>query len=139
MRILVDTNIFLDVLLEREGLAEKSQAVLDWCENHPGEAWMAWHTLTNLYYIGTKTVGKAKALAFVDEILSVFEICAGDTLAAGAARDLAMPDFEDALQAVAAKGAKVSLIVTRNVNDYRRSPIPAATPESFLRRVSSNK
>lgn len=135
MKILVDTNIFLDVLLEREGLADESQAVLDWCENHPGDAWIAWHTLANLYYIGAKTTGKDEALRFVDEILAVFDICSGDSLAARTARSLPMADFEDALQAAAAQSAGVGLIVTRNQKDYRRSPVPAATPKAFLRRT----
>ena len=132
MKILVDTNILLDVLLEREGLADESQTVLDWCEAHPGDGWIAWHTLANLYYIGVKTAGKKEADRFVDEVLQVLEVCPGDSLAARTARALPIPDFEDALQVAAAQKARLEQIVTRNKQDFRRSPIPAVTPREFL-------
>lgn len=136
MRILIDTNLFLDVLLEREGLVDESQAVLDWCGSPPGDAWLAWHSLANLYYVGAKTVGKRLALEFMDEVLAVFEVCPSDTAAARAARTLSMADFEDALQAIAAQRAGATLIVTRNRKDYRHSPVPAATPAEFLSRYN---
>jgi len=132
VKILVDTNILLDVLLDRESLADESQAVLDWCEAHPGDGWIAWHTLANLYYIGLKTAGKKEADRFVDEILDVFEVCPADSLAARTARSLPISDFEDALQIAAGQKARVERIVTRNKRDFRRSPIPALTPREFL-------
>lgn len=132
VNVLIDTNIFLDVLLEREGLADESQAILDWCESQPGDVWIAWHTLANLYYIGSKIVGKRQADEFVDEVLKAFEICPVDSLAARTARSLPMADFEDALQVAAAQKASVELIVTRNVRDYRKSPIPVMSPKAFF-------
>lgn len=136
MKVLIDTNILLDVLLEREGLVDESQAVLNWCDEHPGDGWIAWHTLANLYYIGLKTAGKKEAEEFVDEVLSVFEVCPADTLAAKTARALPIADFEDALQVAAAQKARAERIVTRNKKDFRRSSIPAVTPRELLAAVS---
>ncbi len=133
MKILIDTNLFLDVLLERETLADESQAVLDWCENHPGDCWIAWHTLANLYYIGAKQSTPKEARQFIDELLDVFEICPADTATARIARVLNIADFEDALQIAAAQKAGVDAIVTRNIKDFRNSPIPPLTPSQFLR------
>jgi len=45
MRILVDTNLSLDVLMARREWLKNSQRVLDWCDRHPGSGWIAWHTL----------------------------------------------------------------------------------------------
>lgn len=132
MKVLVDTNIFLDVLLDRKGLASESQAVLDWCESHPGAGWIAWHTLANLYYIGTRQTNPKEAGLFVDEILAVFEVCTADSATARNARTLNMTDFEDAIQAAAAQKAGLDLIVTRNTRDFRNSPIAALDPVQFL-------
>jgi predicted nucleic acid-binding protein len=132
MRVLVDTNVFLDVLLDRPGLADESQSVLDWCESSSGDAWIAWHTLSNLYYIGAKLVGVNAALGEIDRLLDVFEICPCRTRTARTARNLAMQDFEDALQAAAALEADVEVIVTRNVADFNASPVPALLPSAFL-------
>lgn len=132
MRVLVDTNIFLDVLLARQGLATESQQVLDWFESQPGNGWIAWHTLANLYYVGWKTCGPDKALAAIDEILGVFEVSPTASAEARRARGLGMADFEDALQASAAMAARATYIVTRNTRDLRKSPVKAITPDEFL-------
>jgi len=137
MRALVDTNIFLDVLLAREGLTEESQRVLDWFEENPGDGWIAWHTLANLYYIGSKMVGRAVALDAIDEILSTFEVSPVASTDARRARNLGIDDFEDALQASAAISARAECIVTRNIRDFLQSPIPAVPPQSFLKTVAS--
>jgi predicted nucleic acid-binding protein len=132
MRALVDTNIFLDVLLARKGLADESQKLLDWFESHPGDGWIAWHTLSNLYYVGWKTAGREKALAAIDEILGAFEVCPVASTEARRARNLGMADFEDALQTSAALAARVEVMVTRNTRDFRKSPVKALSPRAFL-------
>jgi predicted nucleic acid-binding protein len=136
MRALVDTNIFLDVLLARQDLADESQQVLDWFDANPGDGWIAWHTLANLYYVGVKTVGRPAALAAIDEILGVFEVSPVGSSEARRARNLGMTDLEDALQATAATAARVDCIVTRNTKDFRRSPIKAMSPRTFLTAVA---
>ncbi|MGC9451127.1 MAG: type II toxin-antitoxin system VapC family toxin [Oceanipulchritudo sp.] len=133
MKALVDTNIFLDVFLDREGLADGSQAVLDFMEAHPGEGWIAWHTFANLYYIGAKLAGRRRTLQEIDAILDVFEVCPAGTAEAKAARLLRIPDFEDALQIAAAQSAGAERIITRNTRDFASSPVPAVSPEAFLR------
>jgi predicted nucleic acid-binding protein len=136
MRALLDTNVFLDVLLARRGLTNESQQVLDWFESQPGEGWIAWHTLANLYYVGCKICGRDKALTAIDEILGVFEVSPTATAEAHRARGLGMADYEDALQASAAIAAHVSYIVTRNTRDFRKSPVKAITPKEFLAAVA---
>jgi len=135
MKVLVDTNIFLDVLLDRKGLTEESQRLLDWCDAHPGDAWIAWHTLSNLYYIGARCSGKSEALAQIDAILNVFEVCPCGSREARAARALPLADFEDALQVAAAMAGDIDWIVSRNKKDFRNSPVPALLPGEFLRKL----
>ncbi len=137
MRALVDTNVFLDVLLARKGLVEESQQVLDWFESRPGNGLIAWHTLSNLYYVGWKTAGREKALAAIDEILGAFEVCPVSSTEARRARNLGMADFEDALQASAAVAARAEYIVTRNTRDFRKSPVKSLTPRAFLALVQT--
>jgi len=101
MRALVDTSVFLDVLLARRGVATESQQVLDWFESRLGDGWIAGHTLANLYCVGWKACGRDKALSAIDEILGVFEVSHTASAEAHRARGLAMTDYEDALQASA--------------------------------------
>jgi len=132
MRVLVDTNIFLDVLMEREPWLDKSLDVINWCEAHPGDAWIAWHSLSNLWYVGAKLVGKKSAGEQIDAILDSFEVAPAHSNAARRARQLNVQDFEDALQAAAALECGAKQIITRNTADYKRSPVTAISPTSFL-------
>ena len=64
----------------------------------------------------------------------IFEISPTDTRSARFARMLPMPDFEDALQVAAAVMVKADFILTRNLKDYKKSPIPVMAPEEFVER-----
>lgn len=59
-------------------------------------------------------------------------VVGGDAEAVRYAASLPMPDFEDAMQAAAARACGARHIVTRNVKDFERSPVPAITPQEAL-------
>jgi len=77
-------------------------------------------------------VGKEAAHGQIDEVSGVFEVTAVDTKGARQARSLNLPDFEDALQAVAAIRCSAEAIVTRNVKDFESSPVQAISPARFV-------
>lgn len=127
MKILIDTDILLDVVLNRPQYADASSQILDWAENHPGAACVAWHTLANIAYLV-----KGNPRAFLRELLSFVIVPGTSTEAARQALELPVADLEDAFQAIAAQSFMADYIITRNLKDYRRSPVPAASPEQFL-------
>lgn len=132
MKILLDTNVFLDVLLERKDWVNSGQAILDWCEANTGSAWVSWHTLSNLYYVGTKMVGAEAAGEFIDTILEDFQVCPVSTETAHISRKLHFGDYEDAMQAACALSAGVDWIITRNIKDFATSPVRAISPDEFV-------
>ena len=127
MKVLIDTNVLLDVALNRQQFVADSAKVLDWAEMNPKQAAIAWHSVANVAYLV-----KQDARAFLAELLAFVEVAAGDT--ATVRQALAMPtnDFEDALQASAAIGFGADIIVTRNTSDYKKLPIIAMTPTRFV-------
>ena len=127
MKILIDTDILLDVALDRAQFADASGQILDWAENHPGSACVAWHTLANVAYLV-----KGNPRAFLRELLAFVIVPGTSTEAARQALELPVADLEDAFQAVTAQSFTADYIVTRNLKDHRRSPIPVASPDQFL-------
>lgn len=127
MKILIDTNVFLDVALNRAEWVVDSAKVLDWAEVNPKQAAIAWHSVANVAYLV-----KQDAREFIADLLTFVEVAAGDT--ATIRQALAMPtsDFEDALQASAAIGFGADIIVTRNTSNYKKLPIAAMTPTKFV-------
>lgn len=132
MKVLVDTNVLLDVALRREPFFATSDAVVRWCENHPGGGFVAWHTLSNLYYVLRKAKGEAAARGFMESVLKIFEVAPTGTPAAKQALRLGVTDFEDALQISAALAAGADVIVTRDGADFASSPVLVQMPEVFF-------
>jgi predicted nucleic acid-binding protein len=130
MKVLLDTNLLIDVALQRKEFFADSAAVVQWAESEPGRAAVAWHSLANLNYLL-----RPDARPFIRDLLDFVEVPATGTDSARQAMGFQMPDFEDALQAAAALAFGATYIVTRNRADYRRSPVPALSPADFLQKI----
>ncbi len=132
MRVLLDTDILIDVALDRQPFAEFSAKVLDAAERRVFEAYIAWHSIANFYYIVNSTSLKAQTKDFIVELLTFAEVAPTRTKDAVFATGLKVTDFEDALQIAAAKASNAEIILTRNVKHYTKSPIKAQLPQEFL-------
>ena len=128
MRILIDSDVLLDVVLAREPHVAASAAVLEWAEAG-GEAAVAWHSLTNCSYL------LKGGRPFLRKLLGFVEVAPVATADARNALRLPMSDVEDAFQAAAALAWKADFIITRNLPDYQKSPVPAISPVDFLERL----
>lgn len=127
MKILIDTDILLDVALRRAEFFADSAAVLSWAEANPGQAAVAWHSLSNVAYLV-----KPDARTFIADLLDFVEVAPVSTPDMHAALGLPMKDLEDAMQVAAALSFGARQLVTRNLPDYRRSAVPALAPRAFL-------
>ena len=132
MRVLVDTDVLLDLALGREPFVAPAGELLDWLALHPGTACIAWHSASNFYYLASGPNGKRDAIAFLDDLLRFVEVAPVATRDLRAAIALDLPDFEGAMQIAAALACRADRIITRNVRHYRRSPVPALTPGQVL-------
>jgi predicted nucleic acid-binding protein len=134
MRVFLDTNVLLDVLLNRASFAAESEAVILRCEGFGAEMFVAWHGLATAYCLLRRGRTEQEALVEVDKILGWARIAGTTDAEARKARTLGFGDFEDALQAVSAEACAADCIVTRNAKDFSLSQVPVSTPADFLRR-----
>jgi predicted nucleic acid-binding protein len=128
VKILLDCDVLLDVMAGRERFLADSARVLDSCETGEIHGAIAWHTLANTYYLADE---RKTALKFFEDLLSFVEVVGGDTDLALEAIRAGFADFEDALQSVCARRFEADFIVTRNVKDYKLSPVKAILPSNF--------
>lgn len=133
MRPLLDTNVLVDVALRRPGLHEGSGAAVAWCLNNPGSGLLAVHSLATFSYLFGRATGSAKAREFIADLIEGTDIARLDNSEVKRALALPMVGFEDALIAAAAESAGATHIVTRNLPDFRKSPVKAVSPEDFMR------
>jgi predicted nucleic acid-binding protein len=130
MKALLDTDVLIDVALKREPFSASAARVIQWAEDAPGQAAVAWHSLANIAYLV-----RPDARPFLDHLLRFVDVAPTGTRAARQALALPMNDFEDALQAAAAVAFGAECIVTRNLGHYRKSPVPAYSPSQFLQQL----
>jgi predicted nucleic acid-binding protein len=128
MRLLIDTDVLLDFALSREPHAEAAKRLLAWAAANPGRCAVAWHSLANLNYMMRGKTGQ-----FIRDLLEFVEVPRTGREQMQAALDMGLADLEDAMQTAAAMLFGAQAIVTRNIRDYRHSPIKADTPESVLK------
>lgn len=130
--ILLDLNVILDVVQKREPHYNASAAVLGKVTDGHVPACLPAHAFTTLHYLVARHQTEPVANRVVDWLLRYFEVAGTTRRELEVARALDWPDFEDAVVAAAAESSSCTHIVTRNVRDFRDSPMPALTPEEFL-------
>ena len=130
--ILLDTDVLIDIALDRRPYSGPASEILDRIEHGAESAYIAWHSVSNLYYMAAPARGGTSTRAFIVELTRFVAVAPTDTEAIRYAAELPMADFEDAMQVAAARACGVRHIVTRNVRDYERSPIRAVAPEEAL-------
>ncbi len=138
MRVFLDTNILLDVLLNRSAFIGDSEAVIERCDVVGSEMFVAWHGLATAYYLLKRGRSEEAALAEVDKILAWAQVAPCSDASARRARALGFKDFEDALQAAAAEACSADWIVTRNTSDFSKSRITAVAPHDFLLQIPAS-
>ena len=130
--ILIDTDVLIDVALDREPFAEAAAQVLDLVELGYEKACIAWHSVSNLYYLVSPRHGGISTRDFIVQLTHIVDVATTDTEGVRYAASLPMKDFEDAMQVAAARGCGATRIVTRNLKDYKKSPIPAISPQDAV-------
>ncbi len=131
-RLLADTNVILDVLLDRQPHAEASGAIWASVETAECEGFLAAHAITTIHYLLQRELGAGRAKQMIALILVVFRVAAVDGGVIEQALRLPIADFEDAVTTAAALEAKCDFIVTRDPKGFRASPVRALGPEAVL-------
>lgn len=134
MKILVDSNVILEVLLMREGFISDSYRVIRFCSDRKIEGYAVAHTVTTLFYILRKDFTPDERHEMLFDLFTVIKIVAVDfEKLLSAILNFDFKDFEDCVQDECAAAVGADFIVTRNVKDFESSKIPAVTPEDFIK------
>ena len=133
-RILVDTNILLDYLLEREPFFEDAKQVIMSCINGKSNGCIAAHSISNMFFILRKDYSAKERREILLNLCKIFDIEGIDKakLISGLQNEN-FSDFEDCLQMECAKSYGADYIVTRNVSDYATSEVKAIIPKDYLK------
>lgn len=133
MLVLIDTNIILDILEKREPFYGPSNDVLSLCASKKINGCIALHSISNIFYILRKHYSAENRRQLLLGILNFLQIAnANHEHVQHALERNDFSDFEDCLQDECAAQNNANYIITRNIDDFSNSTIPAITPSDFL-------
>jgi predicted nucleic acid-binding protein len=131
-RVLVDLNLILDVLQQREPFYLLSAGVLASAETGLIEGYVAAHTLTTLFYLIAKDQSPETARVSLTELLQFLRVAPINQGIVEKALTLPYKDFEDAVQMMSAVQVGAKYLVTRDVRDYKAGPLAVLQPAELL-------
>lgn len=132
MNILFDTNILLDVFIERHPFFENSVHLLDLAEKRILNGWLGATTVTTLYYLLQKELNKKRADQITKSLFKIFNVCPINRTVLETAFETGFKDYEDAVLFQSAYHSSLDGILTRNKKDFKNSTISVYTPEELI-------
>jgi predicted nucleic acid-binding protein len=136
VRILIDTNIVLDFLLQREPFSQDAELLFQAIDVGEVFGYVTATTLTDIFYISrrhTRSIEQARQA--VSETPTALMVCPVVRVVLESAFNSGLPDFEDAVQIFSAVAQGLEAIVTRDAQGFLSSPIPVLSIQELLQRV----
>jgi predicted nucleic acid-binding protein len=139
MKVLFDTNVVLDLLLDREPFSDAATHLVSLVDAKRIDGMLCATTVTTIHYLATREGSAKTAREHVGALLEIFNIAAVDEAVLASALDLGFSDYEDAVLHEAAVAAGMSAIVTRNADDFRKALLPVFEPQELLAAVLASE
>jgi predicted nucleic acid-binding protein len=132
MNVFLDTNVLMDVLLERQPFAADAQRLWFLAERGKIRGMVSALSFPIVYYVVRKMRGPDFAMRMLKDLRDTFHIVACDEQILHQAMDAKLSDFEDAIQYFSALRVNAVSMVSRNPHHYPKSSLPILTPEEFF-------
>ena len=140
MVILIDTNIIIDALADREPYATDAKQIMEKCATREITGVLAAHSIPNLFYILRKEFSQEERRYLLKNLCKIFQVSELNEKRIIAALENEMfSDFEDGLQEECAVASMADYLITRNPSDFKHSRIKVILPNEFLRKMQENK
>lgn len=132
MKVLLDTNIVLDLLLDREPFSELAQKIFLKIEREEIQGFLCPTTLTTIYYLLNKHLTKAQCDQAILSLLELFEVTELNKYILNESLKNVGTDFEDSVIYTSAKDANIDILITRDQSGFKKSTTKVMLPHEFL-------
>lgn len=131
MKICFDTNVILDVLLEREPWYSTAISLLSKVEKGDIEGYICPTTVTTIAYLIQKSKDPKTAKDLIGHLLSIFNLTHMNKNIYESALSLNINDYEDAVLHESSRLSNMDAIVTRNIRDFQKASLRIYSPEEL--------
>ena len=135
MVLLIDTNVILDVLMNRSEFVKASAMIWKLCETEQAKGYVSALSFANMMYIMRKQMTPEQIEDIFHKLKLIFTFADLSSAVLERAVSMKWEDFEDAVQSATAESVHADYIVTRNIKDFGRSKVTAFTPVELLARI----
>lgn len=135
MKVLIDTNVILDVLCARKDFLEDSSKVWRYCEVNKIDGYISALSVPNIVYILRKELTPEKTQEIINRIFLIFQVTDLKANDLKKAASMKSNDYEDSIQMICANRIKADFIITRNIKDFNLSKVPAIKPSELIERI----
>jgi predicted nucleic acid-binding protein len=137
MKVLIDTNVLLDVLTEREPFYKDSAVTWTMVEKNFVKGYVSAISINNIYYITRKFKGMSKAEEVVDKVIKDFRIIPLTYEILKLSRTISKKDFEDVIQYFSAIQQGCDFIITRDIKGFPQKNIEVIEPADFIKKFDN--
>lgn len=137
MKVLFDTNVVLDALLDRDPWSESAVSLFDWVETGALSGYLGTTTITTIHYIARRNVGTNAANEIMRILLRLFQVAPVNRAVLESTLTLGFDDFEDAVLHEAGRLAGAQAIVARDPSGFSRATLRVYDPETLLAALKS--
>lgn len=138
MKVLLDTNIIVDIALERQPYITNSETVLAFVEQGQIEGYISASTISDLYYLIRKQKGRDLTIEFLRQIVTFCQIATVNQAVITMALTANFRDFEDTIQYSTAVLNQLDAIITRNPQDFPVITPRILTPEQLIQELTNS-
>jgi len=131
-RILVDTNIVLDLLAKRKEFITEAQQLFTLSDKNEVKLYVSSLTFANTYYILSQKIKLNDARKILRKFKVLVEVLPMDDKIIDLSLESDFKDFEDAIQYHTAIENEINVIITRNLKDFKTSKIPVLTAKNYI-------
>lgn len=135
MVLLIDTNILLDVLCDRQEFVEMSSVVWKMCETGKAKGYVSALSFANMMYVMRNELSPDSIAEVFVKLKLIFEFADLSSSIIQKAVNMKWNDFEDAVQCATAENIHADYIITRNIKDFVKSKVLALMPEEVVARI----
>ena len=139
-KVLIDTDVLLDFFFDRVPFSNHAAKVLDLCRENRIQGFTTPVIIANTYYLLRKTAKHELVIDKLNQLLNIIDITEMNRNVVTKALSSNFKDFEDALQNYSAVETKeISVILTRNIKDFKNSELAVFMPETYLKGMQTNR
>jgi predicted nucleic acid-binding protein len=137
MRVLLDTNVVLDLLLRRQPWFDSERDLWRALRERRIVGYVTASMVTDIFYIARRLIGGDAAHRAVRDTLAAFAVCTVGRRTLERALMLPGSDYEDNVQIICAENTALDAIITRDPAGFRDATVPVLSPVEAITRLDS--